>query len=108
MEALADHYAAGRLDHDEYAERLDAAASARTAADLDDLFEDLPRPANPLLSSEGRRALTPPPRRRVRLWPLVAALVVLAAVADSPWPLVLALLVVVAVQHLRHRAGGRH
>lgn len=105
MEALGDHYAAGRLDHDEYAERLDAAASARTSADLADLFDDLPRPLNPLLSAEGRRAVAPPPRRRARVWPLAAALLLLAAVTGSPWPLVAALLLVVVSQHLRHRTG---
>jgi hypothetical protein len=44
--ALGDHYAAGRLDPTEYAERLDAAWSARTRADLTVLFTDLP-PAAP-------------------------------------------------------------
>ncbi len=45
--ALGDHYAQGRLDADEYEDRLSAAYTARTAADLDRLFSDLPRPAGP-------------------------------------------------------------
>ncbi|WP_442939946.1 DUF1707 SHOCT-like domain-containing protein [Nocardioides sp. B-3] len=32
---LGDHFAAGRLDHEEYDERLDAIWSARTSADPD-------------------------------------------------------------------------
>ncbi len=39
---LGTHYAAGRLTRVEYDERLAAALSARTRADLDLLFADLP------------------------------------------------------------------
>jgi Domain of unknown function (DUF1707)/TM2 domain len=42
--ALGDHYAQGRLDTDEYEHRVSAAFVARTRADLDVLFADLPRP----------------------------------------------------------------
>lgn len=42
---LGDHYAEGRLDPEEYAERLDAIWSARTRSDLDQVFWDLPAPA---------------------------------------------------------------
>ncbi len=42
--ALGDHYAQGRLDADEYEQRVSAAFVARTSADLDELFVDLPRP----------------------------------------------------------------
>ena len=44
MADLARHYADGRLDHEEYDERLDAIWTARTRADLAVLFSDLPRP----------------------------------------------------------------
>ena len=44
MADLAGHYADGRLDHEEYDERLDAIWTARTRADLAVLFSDLPRP----------------------------------------------------------------
>ncbi len=43
--ALGDHYAQGRLEADEYEQRVSAAFTARTSADLDVLFADLPRPA---------------------------------------------------------------
>lgn len=42
--ALGDHFAAGRLDREEYDERLEAAFAARTAGELAALFRDLPQP----------------------------------------------------------------
>src|SRR5690242_14514404 len=45
--ALGDHFAQGRLSPDEFEERMTTAYAARTAADLDRLFDDLPRPAPP-------------------------------------------------------------
>ena len=64
MADLAGHYADGRLDHEEYDERLDAIWTARTRADLAVLFSDLPRPqatyppaqARPGHASTGRAA----------------------------------------------------
>lgn len=45
--AIAEHYAAGRLDPGEFEERTALAYAARTTADLDALFTDLPAPAAP-------------------------------------------------------------
>ena len=45
--ALSEHFAAGRLDRDELDARLTAAYSARTAADLEPLFRDLPTTQSP-------------------------------------------------------------
>ena len=42
--ALDEHMSAGRLDPDEYADRYAAAEMARTQAELDALFTDLPAP----------------------------------------------------------------
>lgn len=39
---LQQHMAAGRLDEQEFAERMSTALTARTQADLDSLFVDLP------------------------------------------------------------------
>jgi hypothetical protein len=39
---IREHYAAGRLTHEEMTERLESALSARTAADLAPLVQDLP------------------------------------------------------------------
>ncbi len=47
---LSDHYAAGRLDHDEYSGRLDQIWAARTRAELDPVFTDLPGAAGPAAS----------------------------------------------------------
>jgi Domain of unknown function (DUF1707) len=43
-EALGEHFAAGRLDTAELDERLKLAYAARTYADLEPLFTDLPAP----------------------------------------------------------------
>ncbi|MBU3065066.1 DUF1707 domain-containing protein [Nocardia sp. NEAU-G5] len=45
--ALGEHFAAGRLEVDEYDERVARAFSAKTTGDLVVLFTDLPRPAPP-------------------------------------------------------------
>jgi hypothetical protein len=42
--ALSEHFAAGRLDHDEFERRMSAATSATYVSDLDPLFGDLPAP----------------------------------------------------------------
>jgi len=42
--ALRDHYAAGRLDHEELEERLALATRARTTGELRALLRDLPKP----------------------------------------------------------------
>jgi hypothetical protein len=63
MSHLAQHYADGRLEHEEYAERLDAIWTARTRQDLALLFDDLPRevapvrPASPAVAARGRRPI---------------------------------------------------
>jgi TM2 domain-containing membrane protein YozV len=44
MKALGTHLETGHLEVDEYTERVDRAATARTAAELDELFADLPAP----------------------------------------------------------------
>lgn len=42
VQLLTDHLAAGRLDHDEFDERLGLALTAHTHGELDALFDDLP------------------------------------------------------------------
>lgn len=44
VEYLREHMSVGRLTQDEFDERLSAALQARTNADLDPLFSDLPAP----------------------------------------------------------------
>lgn len=89
---LAEHYAAGRLDKDEFDERSDAVWSARTGADLAPVFADLPSPVAPRH-----------PRRR-RGFPLVPVLaLVVAILVLTHLPLVLLALVLWCVL-----ARGRH
>lgn len=71
---LARHYADGRLDHEEYSERLDAVWTARTHDDLRELFLDLPRPV-PVPVAPSR-----PPARRTRSHFWLQALAVLVVV----------------------------
>ena len=98
MSDLAGHYADGRLDHEEYDERLDAIWTARTRADLAVLFSDLPRPqatyppaqARPAARLSSRSAGS---RRRFPLLPVIAVLVLLSALTDAPfWLLIFPLM----------------
>jgi uncharacterized protein DUF1707 len=77
---LSEHYAEGRLDAEEHAERLDAIWTARTRADLDPIFEDLPRPA-PERPGRGR----PRGRRSVPFVPIAAVLIVLSILTHLPF-----------------------
>ena len=56
VERLRSHAGEGRLEVDELEQRIEAALSARTQADLDAVEADLPRPAAP------RRRRRPHPR----------------------------------------------
>jgi TM2 domain-containing membrane protein YozV len=47
VKALGEHFAEGRLDPEEYEERVAAAYAARTNQDLAPLFKDLPGPPAP-------------------------------------------------------------
>lgn len=91
---LREHFAAGRLTDDELGERLEAAYSARTQAELDALKTDLP----PLPLSPGeRKAAIAERRAQLRrrllqeaggsLTPFVICVVIWAATgAGSFWP----------------------
>ncbi|HYH35360.1 MAG TPA: DUF1707 domain-containing protein [Nocardioides sp.] len=83
---LAEHYAVGRLDRDEHAERLDRVWAARTHAELDPVFADLP--GHRTLGSTTQGAPRPVARRRPRvpapLWVLVVVLGAVAVVTHLP------------------------
>jgi hypothetical protein len=86
MADLAQHYADGRLDHEEYDERLDAIWTARTRADLAVLFSDLPRPqqaARPPRTPV-RAPARPGSRSKFPVLPVLAVLIVLSVIADAP------------------------
>ena len=101
MADLAMHYTDGRLDHEEYDERLDAVWTARTRADLAVLFSDLPRPAvaYPPAKSAPQRSRS---RSRVPLLPVLALLIALSIIVGAPlWLLIFPLMFV------RCRHGAR-
>jgi hypothetical protein len=80
---LSEHYAQGRLDAEEHAERLDAIWTARTQSDLEPIFEDLPRPAvarPERAHGRGRAGWRPVP-----FVPVAALLVVLSVVTHLPF-----------------------
>src|SRR3954451_19507158 len=79
---LSEHYAAGRLDKDEFDERSDAIWTARTGADLAPIFADL----EPATSRPGPGR----PRdggMRVPLLPVLFVLIALTAITHVPFVL---------------------
>ena len=84
MADLAMHYADGRLEHEEYDERLDAIWTARTRADLAVIFSDLPRPQPQPARTPARAPGRSGPGFRLPLLPVLAVLVVLSVIAEAP------------------------
>ena len=92
IDQLADHHAAGRLTLAEFEDRMAAASTARTGADLAVLTSDLPSPpAPPAPRSPARPAV-----RRLQLDPAVRTYLAVMALlwliwlvtgADYPWPI---------------------
>jgi len=78
---LSKHYGDGRLDEDEFNERLDRAMKAKTQADLHGLFADLPDTPPEMSRPEGPRAVVPQRRRRPLLGRVV--LIILAVIVIS-------------------------
>jgi Flp pilus assembly protein TadB len=81
---LAEHFSSGRLDQAEFDERVGRAMSAKTRADLNGLFDDLPETGAPAATDQAGQ-----PRRRHRHPILLAALIVFVAIAAAHvvWPL---------------------
>ena len=85
---LSEHYAAGRLDKDEFDERSDAVWTARTGADLAPVFADLERPRPERTRREasygpwGRRGWFPLP-----FLPVLFVLIALTVVTHVPFVL---------------------
>jgi len=87
--ALGEHFATGRLDRDEYDERLTTAFEAKTWGDLAPLFRDLPNPA-PVV---GARQQAFPPRApvarshgfRLPFLPVLLILIGLSILAGTAW-----------------------
>ena len=109
MSLLAQHYADGRLEHEEYDERLDAIWTARTQQDLALLFTDLPRQTGPV------RPVTPPPppvvrrgRRPIPLLPVLALLIGLSILLEAPVWLAIFLLPMINGRRAGQRGFGWH
>jgi hypothetical protein len=111
IDQLADHHAAGRLTLAEFEDRMAAASTARTGADLAVLTADLPAPTAP----PANRSPARPPARRPQLDPAVRTylavmallwLIWLVAGAGYPWPIwpMLGWGIGVAGKHRRHPA----
>ena len=78
---LSKHYGDGRLDEDEFNERLDRAMKAKTQADLHGLFADLPDQPSTVATNE---EVKPMPHRR-SLLPRILLFVLLFIVASALW-----------------------
>lgn len=95
--ALGEHFAAGRIDKDEYDERSSVAWASKTASDLTPLFADLPNLHSSTTKADGAtsrsadRATSAPTRRpspgwyRVARFALVPLVIVLAVLSLIPW-----------------------
>lgn len=77
---LSKHYSDGRLDQAEFNERLDRAMNAKTQADLNGLFADLPATDEP---DKAVKATRPPDRRPANRRPVqrVVGLILITVVA---------------------------
>lgn len=60
---LSKHYSDGRLDQAEFNERLDRAMNAKTQADLNGLFADLPATDEPDKAAKAAKAVRQPDQR---------------------------------------------
>jgi hypothetical protein len=105
--ALGEHFAAGRLDAQEYDDRTSAAWAARSAGALTPLFADLPapHPARPASTEPVPRPDAAARRLRFAIIPVLALLGALAALTHVPW---FAVAIVAWVWFARGRHGGWH
>jgi hypothetical protein len=103
---LRRHHVEGRLNDDEFQERLERSLTARTFAELDELSSDLPRQ----LVLSGPRPLSWPVRKRlVLVTAIVAALVAVSIAVGHPvfFPAIPLLFFASRLLWWRH-SGGRH
>jgi hypothetical protein len=111
VDALGEHYAAGRLTREEYDERADAAWQARTGSALAPLFADLPSlvpagpPAAQVLPVQQPSAGQAYRRIGARMVPLLVLALVLSAVVHAP---VFLLLVLWLLWSRSNRGPGPH
>lgn len=77
---LRGHHADGRLDTDEFAQRVDRCYQARTLGELDRLLADLPRAP----AAERSSARRPEARQLVAIIPMIMALAAISALTGRP------------------------
>jgi hypothetical protein len=82
-DTLRSNYLKGRLDGDEFQQRLERCLAAKTYADLDPLFADLPGPEGPRRVAAHRRMSWP--MWPVPLFPLAIVAIVLLSVGHVPF-----------------------
>jgi uncharacterized protein DUF1707 len=97
--ALGEHYVQGRLTADEHGERLDRIWAARTRADLQPVFGDLPDPRRTTSRAPAVRRGLPVP-----VLVVLAALVVLTVVTHLPFVVAGILVVLLVRARRRHRS----
>jgi hypothetical protein len=91
-ERLRQHYTEGRLDAQEYDERIDRCYAAKTVGELDELFMDLPRSA-PREPEQGRHYRDYlPPWRFAAIAAVIVTLIVVSCATGAhlfwlAWPL---------------------
>lgn len=118
MDALAEHMRTGRLDIAEYDERTARVASAKTVADLRELFVDVPSPKPAVLQPAAPqpaapRVARPAPARPMRprlgmIGPIVVVLAVLAIAGATHvgWVVFVVPCVVLSLLRRGHACGG--
>jgi hypothetical protein len=105
---LAEHFTSGRLDQAEFDERVGRAMGAKTRADLNGLFDDLPETGAPAATDPTGQS-----RRRHRHPILLGALIVFVAIAAAHvvWPLLwigfLVAIVLFATGTIGHGRSGQ-
>ena len=100
IEVLSEHVRTGRLDVDEFGNRSARVSTAKTAAELLPLFEDLPEPHPSVLRKAVRptqRPPSPPTRRWTGLVPIAAIIALLLFLTVARTWLVFVLPLVVAL-----------
>lgn len=118
MSELSDHFQAGRLDMEEFEQRIAAVAGAHTRGEIARLLQDLPGPPVAAQTDVGRGPRGP--LAGFLAFPALAAFAVIAAVAIAvsgtfaathgrwaPWPLIPLAFIVLSRLRRCHGYGHR-
>lgn len=110
VSALAEHFAAGRLNRDEYDDRAELALQARFRDDLARLFIDLPGPADRPRQGQAPRtpAISMASGLMMTLPLLTLGLIITALAIGAPWMLFGVFWFVMLGGFGFRRFGGQH